>query len=679
MSQPYPLPRQTRETQILNGDGGTTYGPFAFQIFDVEDVVVLVQPEDADAFEQTDAVTVSKTSDDALSHFTITFDQALSDTTQYIVRAARVHERSVGVNRGTSISLDALEREFSKMATVLQELRRDSEQALRLPAGFGLPVVAVPRDGRVATWDLSDVSAPRLRPGPSEAEIEDAGAFAGQAQQSLADLINLLEASVPSTTIPHTTLEIPEKNIPGLTDSIETSGFSAAGDGGATRLKSIAPPPVVKPWHHQSSNDRWWTFGLQTINSNMCGTSAGASAATNVQALRDAIEYVASINGTLEIIDALPLNDDINLPSGRFDVSFRGGELIFAAGVELGLTIGTPGASVYRGMIDRARVRKETYEGGDAGIVIINVAEMQLRDPMSINFSKGYAVVPTSGCRVAWSTIINPLSQGHQYGMYWKPVTGYANENTIVGGRMAALNAGRLIDHILLDNTEGTGAGHNRFLGVSAEGWAGGGSCGAAAVRCIGAADSNLFHYCRGEKYNSGWDNGTYVFDSTAQNNTVIDNRIDNDIVDPLNRNNVITPNSGIRVRDVQGVATHPSFHGIRNTPITDDTKKFALDLEDTYTPSGKVGAIRYRSPRNESRAGRLVHLETGFGEVFIMDDAGTILPRDNFADLGASNRRWRNIFANLPIYADNAAAVAGGVAVDQLYQTAAGEVRIRV
>lgn len=195
MTQPYPLPRQTRETTILLGDGGRIYGPFGFQIFDIEDVVVLVERQDG-AFERTNAVTVAKTTSDFLSPFTVTFDEDLTGDSKFIVRVARVHERSIGVSKGSAIGLDALEREFSKQASVMQELRRDNDQALRLPAGLGLPLVAAPLHGRVATWDLSEAGKPVLRPGPSEAEISAAGGFAAAA---LAARDELLVASTPFT------------------------------------------------------------------------------------------------------------------------------------------------------------------------------------------------------------------------------------------------------------------------------------------------------------------------------------------------------------------------------------------------------------------------------------------------------------------------------------------------
>lgn len=121
---PYPYPKETRETAVLSGTGAATYGPFGFRIFDTADVRVFVRPAGADYFEAA-AVTVTKTVDAAFDTFSITFPAAAPSTTQFIVRAERVHERQIAVTKGGSLSTDQLEKELSKQGTVVEELRRD--------------------------------------------------------------------------------------------------------------------------------------------------------------------------------------------------------------------------------------------------------------------------------------------------------------------------------------------------------------------------------------------------------------------------------------------------------------------------------------------------------------------------------------------------------------------------
>lgn len=125
MANPYSIPREARATGILSGNGGASYGPFGFKIFDTADVEVITKPDGAEGFSAV-AVTVAKVSSAALEHFTITFPAALPATTKFQVRGRRVHERSAGVTAGTKLSPDALERELSKQAATLEELRRDA-------------------------------------------------------------------------------------------------------------------------------------------------------------------------------------------------------------------------------------------------------------------------------------------------------------------------------------------------------------------------------------------------------------------------------------------------------------------------------------------------------------------------------------------------------------------------
>ncbi|MGV0912442.1 right-handed parallel beta-helix repeat-containing protein [Martelella sp. FOR1707] len=125
MANPYPIPREARSTGVLSGNGGASYGPFGFKIFDTADVEVITKPDGAEGFSVV-AVTVAKVSGAALDHFTITFPAALPATTKFQVRGRRVHERSAGVTAGTKLSPDALERELSKQAATLEELRRDA-------------------------------------------------------------------------------------------------------------------------------------------------------------------------------------------------------------------------------------------------------------------------------------------------------------------------------------------------------------------------------------------------------------------------------------------------------------------------------------------------------------------------------------------------------------------------
>ena len=77
---------------------------------------------------------------------------------------------------------------------------------------------------------------------------------------------------------------------------------------------------------------------------------------------------------------------------------------------------------------------------------------------------------------------------------------------------------------------------------------------------------------------------------------------------------------------------------------------------------SALQGGFRYNSVPNALTA----------GIDFAPDDNGTL-------KLGTSNRQWAQIWASVPTYADNAAAISGGLSAGAFYKTATGEVRVVV
>lgn len=174
---PYPLPRETRETEVRVGDGGKTYGPFGFRIFDIADVRALVKPEGADAWTPAEA-TAAKVGGHALDHFTVTFAENLPATTRYVVQAARVHERETAVTKGGVLRADELEKELSKQGSVLEEMRRDVDRAWKAPFGSEADYI-----------DAADIAG-------AQAAAETATAAAGAASGSATAASNAAGAAI---------------------------------------------------------------------------------------------------------------------------------------------------------------------------------------------------------------------------------------------------------------------------------------------------------------------------------------------------------------------------------------------------------------------------------------------------------------------------------------------------
>ncbi|WFS02220.1 hypothetical protein [Rhizobium tumorigenes] len=193
MTNPYPIPRQDRQSDIFVGDGSSAYGPFDFKIFDVDDVEVWTSALGETGFTLRPSILVLKVADLPLDNFTITFPANQPVTTRIVVRSARLDIRSAGVMNGTRIDPTALEKELSKISTEAQELRRDIDRAVSVDfGGDPLTVAADIDDG-----DILMKSGGRLVKGPYVADIlnAQANAIAAAASALAAHLSELAAAS----------------------------------------------------------------------------------------------------------------------------------------------------------------------------------------------------------------------------------------------------------------------------------------------------------------------------------------------------------------------------------------------------------------------------------------------------------------------------------------------------
>lgn len=151
---PYPLPRQTRESTIQVGNGTAgPYGPSQYRVFDIEDVKVYLQAEDEDSFaDVTDSCTVTKTAGEGYDTFSVTFAGAVPVTSRWYHAAKRVSNRSVAVTRAGTLVSDELEKELSKQASALSEMRRDIGRALKIDPDQDEVWVQPLADGHISVW-----------------------------------------------------------------------------------------------------------------------------------------------------------------------------------------------------------------------------------------------------------------------------------------------------------------------------------------------------------------------------------------------------------------------------------------------------------------------------------------------------------------------------------------------
>lgn len=388
----------------------------------------------------------------------------------------------------------------------------------------------------------------------------------------------------------------------GIAGPILRDPTVTAGDGATTFLDGLG-----RGWRRDFQGD---------VQASWFGVVGGDTVGRYKAQLQAAINYVSQSKGKLSVAGDVYLEAGLAVPSStEYHLDFSKAKLIFDAGVGVGVTVGSAGDNPYRGTIAGLNVAKAVAGSGDVGILLLNCVETEIDNPISNNFSKAMAWAPVSASRVAYTTVNNPAFTNHEYGIWVSPSdnTSYANENTVIAGRLASNIAGRLIDQVYLSNAQGAGAQHNRFLGVSMEGFSGSGYCGKAAARMVAGAHQNIFEWCRTEKYNTGWEDGTYVFDATTLGNTAFDTRSDVTFVD-LGQNNWWTPLTGFHFNGfTTNQAATPAFKYTRSAPLSDLNTKYAIDLADTYSSSGEVGLLRYTSARG---GGNLINVTTTLGSL---------------------------------------------------------------
>jgi hypothetical protein len=441
-----------------------------------------------------------------------------------------------------------------------------------------------------------------------------------------------------------------------------TKGYTTAGDGGAPGKGYLVKTTTQAAADGDTIDEvgEGFTLGvaglvavLQPVNGTVTLAQFGATtaAADNTAAWDAAITYIKKIKGRLVVNEIYPFTQTAHFPSGFYTVDMREGQILSSSTVVNGATIGDTGSEVFNGNILGLYVEKAAINAGltDYGIVYINCVEAFIPSPHQRKFDYGHAFMPTGGSRVAYCDIQNALSFDHIFGVYTFPSdTSFVTENTFTAGRFHSTVAARLNSHIYLsDNTAGKNAvEHNRFYGVSIEGYSGGGTSGNRAVWCEHASH-NVFDICRTEEYNTGWAVEAYHFENGSEYNIVRDPRFDARIQDNATGDGQIvqSPVEGERFALKFGAGDKPASDIHRYEAVTNS---YAQKITDEYPTSGNIkiqhleSKVAIAAPRTHDA----IKWSTAFGDIFVCDDAGTLKPRDNFADCGSASNRWREVFA---------------------------------
>lgn len=531
---------------------------------------------------------------------------------------------------------------------------------------------AAEAQSRTASFLLPSPEAPVLRDDGSPLQIGDryfnsveqaeliytsGGWRANESQQAITDLANENDPDKGAAGVGWDGAKLTEqlslakklanysalRSYTGLASRVEITQSSLAGP--FTKRAYVAGDLDNGGTRILSNNGLWtWERNFQgSVLASWFGVIAGDSSSRYTAHLQNAINYVSAyFNGTLEVVGDIYVDSTLNVPSRiKYNLDFTKGRLIFDNAVTVGMTFGTTGPNPYRGTVSGLRMTKAVRMSGDIAFKLINVADADFNTCGSENFSKVYAAVPSAGSRVAYNAFRDSILSNHEYGFWARPedAESYVNGNTFFGGRFGAFVAGRLVDHVYLDNEVGSGVQHNKFDRTSLEGFSGSGSCGRAAVRCVNGAHQNIFGWCRTEKYNEGWDDATYVFGAGTLGNTLLDTRSDTTIFDN-GSNNWWTPLTGFHFNGVQTAqAATPAFKYTRNSPLSNAATKYAIDIADTYAASGDVGLLKYISARG---GGTLIDIVTTLGALRMNGACEWTTPsKRSGATMGASSHGY--------------------------------------
>ncbi|MBO6816507.1 MAG: hypothetical protein JJ891_16755 [Rhizobiaceae bacterium] len=133
MTNPYPIARDKRETEIYTASASqTVFGPTPFKIWDLADLEVWLQPAGGNWQKLDAGWNSSKTADDVYDTASVTLDTARAAGDKVAISSKRLHERTGSVTQGGTINSVALEREFDRIATIMQEVRRDLDDQVQL-------------------------------------------------------------------------------------------------------------------------------------------------------------------------------------------------------------------------------------------------------------------------------------------------------------------------------------------------------------------------------------------------------------------------------------------------------------------------------------------------------------------------------------------------------------------
>lgn len=380
--------------------------------------------------------------------------------------------------------------------------------------------------------------------------------------------------------------------------------------------------------------------------------AVGDGVTDDFEAIQAASDYCTANNGVL-FFPATTFYSSQTVVFENCNVQGTGAVLRSAA--QIGVEIGTP-SNAFQKSIYGLSVTRENVTAvptNSVGYSFVNVSNAMFVELKSSHHDKGIYMAPGEACRVAYCTFIHPYV--HRCNRSWHIYvngTGYAAENTVIGGRMQMVSTRSVDYHIYAERTTGSAAiNHWQWYGVSME--SSSDSTNAISAMNLKRVDSWLITGVRTE---GNWTNGDIALDANCSFNRIEALYTDGTFsVNDLGSNNVLEFR---QERQVSGMAEYFK-RGVVNSTATAESSSVAMFHREgaskihvvsdgTSSPSVALGSAGNTSAVEvlwvPSRAS--MSMRVGGTNIAEVTSAALRPYSDNVVSLGGTSNRWTQVYA---------------------------------
>lgn len=325
--------------------------------------------------------------------------------------------------------------------------------------------------------------------------------------------------------------------------------------------------------------------------------------------------------------------------------------------VTTGVQVGTS-LTIFEKSIRGLTVRgngKDVQPSSSNAWLFVNAANALFEQIEGSRFDYGFSIIPPTSTRVAYCVWLNPFVHRCNRNFYiYVDTSGYAAENTVVGGRLQMSSTEEVEYHVYAYRSGTAGSmNHWKWLGTAMES-SSVATTAKGAMRLLGAD----YWYILEPRTEGAWTESDIYFSASSQDNHVISTYTDGSftVVDDGDDNIIDTKNT----RTVQNGIPQIISRGTIATNIAadagtllaaqkDGTAKIQIASDGTSVPSYNCG-----SPSNPDlvQYGTVIATPSAFIRVNSVNTLECITTAvrpytDSTLSLGTSTRKWTVVYAD--------------------------------